>query len=182
MKRARIRAPDQPLQPPKTIAASLLPVVAALLFAEFRRRQPLELPFEIDLSRRPPAFVQLVGFSGAEAWGRWTDGREARLVLPRRLPACLELEIQAKAFGPNAGESLTIEAGQSTTQVRLSGELERRRLMLCGLLGASELRFRVPRPTSPRSLDLGDDGRRLGIGVARISLRALPLAPSGLRP
>lgn len=162
------------MQPPKTIAASLLPVVAALLFAEFRRRQPLELPFEIDLARRPPAFVELSGFSGAESWGRWTDGPEARLGLPRRLPACLELELEARAFGPNAGEPLTIEAGQATSQLRLSAELESRRVTLCGLLGARELRFRVPRPTSPRSLGQGDDARRLGLGIARIALRQLP--------
>ncbi len=169
------------MQPLKTIAASVLPVIAALLIAGQRRQQPLELPFELDLAARPPAFVELPGFSGAEPWGRWTDGVEAKLVLPRRLPACLELELEARAFGPNVGQLVTIQGGESTVQIAFSAELESRRVMLCGLRGARELRLRPARPTSPRSLGQSQDARQLGIGVARISLRALPLAVSELR-
>jgi hypothetical protein len=48
--------------------------------------------------------------------------------------------------------------------------------MLCGLSGRSELVLKVPRPTSPQSLGQGGDTRRLGLGIARLALRALPLA------
>lgn len=170
------------MQPPKVIAASLLPVAASLALAAHRREQPLALPFELDMSRRPPAFVELYGFSGAEPWGRWTDGAMARVRLPRRLPGCVSLELDAKAFGPNVGESLRIEAGEAVRELVLGAELETRTVMLCGLARARELRLRVPRPTSPRALGLGEDGRQLGIGIARLALRELPLAVSERQP
>jgi phosphoglycerol transferase len=166
------------LQPPKVVAASLLPVAAALALAEQRRRQPLPLPFELALEGRAPALVELHGFSGAEPWGRWTDGPEARVSLARRLPECVEVALLAKAFGPNVGQEVTLAAGASVGRVRLSGDLEERRLALCGAQGTSELRIGIPQPTSPRSLGQGDDPRRLGVGVRRIVLRALPGAGS----
>lgn len=170
------------MQPPKVIAASLLPIAASLALAANRRQQPLPLPFELDMSRRPPAFVELYGFSGAEPWGRWTDGPLARVMLPRRLPACLTLELDAKAFGPNVGQSLRLEAGDAVRELVLGADLETRTVMLCGVERARELRMRIPRPTSPRALGLGDDGRQLGIGIARLALRELPLAVSDRRP
>jgi phosphoglycerol transferase len=164
------------VQSAKVLAFSLLPVVGALLLAEGRRRAPLPLPYEIDLRAPAPLFLELSGFSGAEPWGRWTDADEARVVLPQRLPACVEIELEARAFGPNAGEPVSVLGGASPVSLTFGAELETRRVMLCGLSGRSELVLKVPRPTSPQSLGQGGDTRRLGLGIARLALRALPLA------
>lgn len=120
------------------------------------------------------------GFSFREDWGRWTDGLSATIRLRHGEPdghAVLEIEV-ARAFAPPGRAcDVVLRLPSGASQLFSLGSGEGRIAALCDLSDArtpglleAELVVMAPKPP----FDPPSDERRLGLGVAAVTLRTLP--------
>ncbi len=124
-----------------------------------------------------PALRRSAGLSGAEPWGRWSDGALVELEFAAPLPPRLLLRLKGRAFGPNAGQDVVARVGGAERRLRLAAQEGELAVQFDNAGGETLLTLRVPRPTSPKSLGQGDDGRLLGIGLSGIDLGGANPAP-----
>jgi phosphoglycerol transferase len=113
---------------------------------------------------------QTEGLSGIEPWGRWSDQKIVSLHFAKALPQHFKLGLLAEAFGPNAGSDVIVKVG-SQTQVIQFEKAKKNVELTFETDGTQKLvTIEVPKPTSPSSLGLGEDGRSLGIGFTKMSI------------
>ena len=149
--------------------------VTAFAVEPFKRHS---LPLVLDLSTnsaRPPELGP--GWSGPELGGIWTEGGASYLsiwVEPTQARSSLTLEIDMTTPGPDPIDVNATVNGRSCAAVRLDSSIPvLYTALLAGDLGDGLLsvRFNVANPSSPASLGLSSDRRRLGFRVRRITLR-----------
>ena len=131
----------------------------------------------MDMRNTPP-HVSLNGFSGAEDWGRWTDGNRATITmaLPNFLhgkPLRIELPL-VQVFGEQRvraslnGRSLPeLRLDKPETITFLATEAET-------ATGSITLAFDLPDAKSPASLGQPGDTRMLGIGLKDLIVEQMP--------
>jgi phosphoglycerol transferase len=127
-----------------------------------------------------PAFItQVVGMSGLEPWGRWSDadagGPVVRFTFKDKLPDAFKLVVTANAFGPNEGKPIQVTAGQVTKEwtIKNAGELAKSGSYTIKFekVDGNTLEFTPPAPTSPASLNKDTpDPRKLGIGFVSLKI------------
>jgi len=142
-------------------------------------RYAATLEDDIDFSRSnfPDFLRDIRGVSKPESWGgRWTDAELSRHVdiqFIEPLPERFTLELDCVAFGPNTSGTLLVRAGKVEKKVVLR---EKRNTYAINFnLGESvvhELEIVPPDPTSPLSLGINRDTRKLGIGI--FSMKLIP--------
>ena len=124
----------------------------------------------------PKFITEVTGMSGYEAWGRWTDadagGAVARFVFKDKLPASLTLTVTANAFGPNDGKPVKVKAGGVEQQFTIkNGSEPGSYTVKFDKVDGNTIEFIPPEPTSPKSLGVSEDGRRLGIGFVALKIQ-----------
>lgn len=127
----------------------------------------------IDFRRKDlPIFVnELRGLSVSEPWGRWSDGNLSRSIVlefSEALPRSFTLSLRGQAFGPNSGKSVHIRVGRRTESVQFSSVMEVMRVRFEIEHDEKIIEIIPPLPTTPKSLGINDDTRKLGIGLERI--------------
>jgi phosphoglycerol transferase len=120
-----------------------------------------------------PGFLDKVdGLAARESWGRWTDGTHVVFHLADELPRRFTLEIDVNsAFATNAGNPITIRAGSAEKQFTVPEQGSVVRIPFVLAADARTIELIPPSPMSPKELGLGNDSRRLGIGLR--SMRVL---------
>jgi len=136
-------------------------------------RLSTDFSFNSDVSA-----VALEGLSVPEAFGRWTDGQQARFSC--RVPDDMAGKINgvrivlARGFAPEGSRQKArisvnnatfrdIEIGTRQQEYLLKIDPESVGKML-------EVVFDIPGARSPKELGMGEDGRRLGLGLKKIDL------------
>lgn len=110
------------------------------------------------------------GLSGAEPWGRWSNGERVVFYFKQPLPRRLSVILKARAFGPNDGLRFRLRAGDNEVDFRL-GQVEQDIGLRIETDGRQRsLTIEVPKPVSPKELGLSGDTRKLGIGIAAIEI------------
>ena len=135
----------------------------------------LEDGFVLGKDGIPDFLAQVEGLSPAESWGRWSDAglaRRVRLEFVAPLPRSFVLEISAAAFGPNIGVPVKVIVGGEEKEVTFTAQQTVASVRLDNGSGSRTIELVPPKPTSPSSLGLGADRRRLGIGIATIKVHA----------
>lgn len=134
---------------------------------------PATLAEGIDFAKPGyPAFIaETSGMSGYEPWGRWTDGEKAIFRLTQLLPKQFTLVIQANAFGPNLGEAVKVKIGAAQQEFKVSEQYQTYRLDFTLPEPVDTIEFLIPKPSSPRELKVGDDPRKLGIGLIKLQIQ-----------
>jgi len=112
------------------------------------------------------------GTSVSELFGRWSDGRKVQIDMSSPLPRRFNLRLTARAFGPNAGLPFTMRIGEESRTFRLSTSVGEVTLPFMTDGNARTITIEVPQPASPRQLGQGNDDRRLGIALSRMSIVA----------
>lgn len=123
-----------------------------------------------------PSAVCGNGWSGVEAWGRWTAGNHATLFY--QLSANGErkvLELDARGFvgGNLANQKIGISVnGKKSDEWEFTIQSSRKieRLELPQGLGAVDIEFFIPNAKSPKDAGVSGDLRTLGLGIAAICL------------
>jgi phosphoglycerol transferase len=158
------------------LGASEVMKLAGFRADEFGVRYAATLAEGIDF-RRPglPRFVEDIrGLSDQEPWGRWSDARiSPAIVLTFRdpLPASFTLAIRGRAFGPNVRRPIPIRIGNEQHFVILAENAgETRARFDMGSAQVRTIEIMPPSPTSPAELGLGNDRRKLGVGLERLWL------------
>lgn len=113
------------------------------------------------------------GLSHIESWGRWSDSDTVEWGLDKCLPkGHISIDITAHAFGPNIAKQFTLVIGEQTKYFLLKGtdstvSVQFDNAQFC----ADKVAIEVPASTSPQSLGMNSDGRKLGIGIRRLLIR-----------
>jgi len=150
--------------------------IANFVVDRFGVRYEASLAEGIDFSRATlPSFVkELIGLSGPEPWGRWSDanvGSSVEIVFKRNLPDRFTLEIDGGVFGPNIGAEMKVVLGSMTKvlrnhlpklTVRLAVDLEGEKV--------SSIRIIPSQPVSPMELGVNSDTRKIAIGLSRLRI------------
>jgi len=117
-------------------------------------------------------FVLLAGWAYPEAWGTWSDGRSAKLVLPLPEGRPSYLTLTARAFVPPKQRQQIVEVWvndqlyKSMTFAKDDGneiEIALSQAILSNRYILIDFRFQTP--VKPKDLGLGDDDRALAIGL-----------------
>jgi phosphoglycerol transferase len=121
-----------------------------------------------------PAFIaETQGISGHEPWGRWTEGDRAVIKFRDNLPRQFVLELLVdSAFGPNADAPIKVRVGTKEMIFLIMQRKETFRFDFSTDQDVNTIEILVPKPTSPRSMQVNKDERLLGVGLVR--LRVLP--------
>jgi len=134
--------------------------------------------FDYNFSEGPNGIIErLVGVSGVESWGRWSDQKTVELHFSTPLPRRFVLTLVAEAFGPNADEDILVQIGQQTQNTRL--ERAKKSVSLPFETDGTQrtILINVPKPTSPKSLGMSEDERTLGIGFTALHIETGNAAP-----
>lgn len=123
-----------------------------------------------------PGVRSIDGMSVPEGWGRWSDGARVTLQFSAPLPAALRLTLEAAAFGPNAGQDITVTVGGQRKPLRLGDARAPAELAFDTDGSATAITFDIPHPASPKSLGLSEDARSLGLALYRLQVQ--PQAPA----
>lgn len=125
----------------------------------------------LHLSQPFGGFVtEAQGLSGAEPWGRWSDAKKVVLRFNRPLPKQALIILTARGFGPNANLPFVLQAGDTERTFRVGPTLQEVGLRVSTDGSQQSLTIVVPQPTSPEDLGGHGDPRKLGIGLAEISI------------
>jgi phosphoglycerol transferase len=136
---------------------------------------PIDAPIEFDKPNLSSAVRDISGFSGWEAWGRWTEGPVARIRFERPLPLRFTLKIDTTmAMPPNAGPDIVVRAGSAEQRFRVGTGATSVEIPMALAAPADTIELLIPAPTSPRELGMSEDPRKLGIGIRRMTI--LPTA------
>jgi hypothetical protein len=119
------------------------------------------------------------GWSQPEDWGTWSDSAQAFLLfrLPRNSGE-VKFRLRAIGFEPAAGQPQRVAAlvdGHPVAAMKLGPapqdiDLDLPASALAGSVGQHVLEFDVAEPARPIDRGLGDDARRLGIGIESLTL------------
>lgn len=134
----------------------------------------------IDFKRPgyPDFLLAVSGMSTTESWGRWTDSNESNkpsttsFTFKTPLPEKFSLQLEAQAFGPNIDQPITVKVGEATqTFFMRDPKVQIITLNFTGLQNANSIEIVIPKPASPKELDVkSDDTRKLGLGLIKLQI------------
>ena len=133
-------------------------------------------PLAIDFrgAALPESVMNITGLSAAESWGAWSEGDKVAVEFAQPLPSAFELQIYAKAFGPNEGQSFDVVVDGKSYPVTIGKEIEPHTLKISNVAGnVDSLIIKVPSPTSPKQLGLSADARLLGVGLHQMIINPI---------
>ncbi|MGN6322756.1 MAG: DUF7024 domain-containing protein [Dyella sp.] len=118
-----------------------------------------------------PEVDSIKGVFGPEWFGRWSDGKSVTINFARDIPADIFVEIKAFGFGPNIGQSASIQIGNQARQFELSKDLSSATLSYRNIPAHTRaVIITVPHPISPKEIGMNTDSRMLGIGLNHLSI------------
>lgn len=112
------------------------------------------------------------GLSGAEKWGRWTDASTVSFTFKENLPENFRLLLMVSgSFGSNNGKEFLVHAGsQSKTFKGPAGpqfiQLDFNKVPS----DTKDIVIQVPDARSPKDLGVGNDARKLGLGLVFVAI------------
>jgi phosphoglycerol transferase len=116
---------------------------------------------------------QITGISGAEQFGRWTDGKEMTMRFVSPLPKKFLLVLKARAIGPNIDLPFRITIGQQEQFFRLGPSPGQVALTFETDGAQTVAQITIPKPVSPKELINAPDERKLGAAFEQISISEL---------
>lgn len=161
--------------PPRGATNAELMMHSGFVVDSVGKRYQATLAEGIDFTREDlPIFVKsIVGLSGLESWGRWTDANvapAARIDFAQSLPQRFTLVLTAQPFGPNTGRDLLVKIGMRTLRIKLKeGPGEYRETVDLADERVTRIEILPAQPASPWELGVNTDTRKLGVGLIRIA-------------
>ena len=135
--------------------------------SESGRLKRMNVPKEIDFSRDLPADLTVSGLSIQEEWGRWSDSYRVIILFDEILPEHFTVTLEAEAFEQTC--PIHMIAGDTCEPVQLENLFFTRQSVVFDCAEQTNyLMIVILDPTSPFSIKMNEDKRRLGIGLKKI--------------
>ena len=134
----------------------------------------LKEPIIFSSDHLPTYLMDMVGFSQRESYGRWTDKKIAKILFSGFLPNSFVLSIEASAFGDNARLPAQISACNVKHELSINagvGNPAKFSLKFSGVETCNMISIEVPKPTSPKSINSGEDIRPLGYNFVSLGIQ-----------
>jgi hypothetical protein len=141
-------------------------------------------PTMIDFSdpEPPHGVAEISGMANPEAWGRWSNQDTVRIRFDDPLPPQFQLELVARAFGPNVGAPIRVRVGNVEQKFGATNSDAPYRMHFTIAGTADTIEFTGITPTSPASVGVSNDPRPLGLGFASATITPTANAPTAARP
>jgi phosphoglycerol transferase len=112
-------------------------------------------------------------FNPPEPWGAWSIGNKIKIEFSKPLPRIFNVELTARAFGPNLSENFFLRVGSRSIpfKIRTFPEFEKVSILVENFSRSNIIEIDIPRPASPKDMGLGDDNRTLGIGLTHMHIK-----------
>jgi hypothetical protein len=133
------------------------------------------------LSKDTPSsapFALCGSWSKSENWGTWSDGSLVKIYVPITNPNVKVITITLQAFvnGKHPEQKIEFTSdGQNFKSLALSvfsgNQIDIPVSVAMRKDGYALVEFKLLNPVSPKSLGLGDDARKLGIGLTKLEIR-----------
>ena len=151
---------------------SLSPVLRTPHYTVVRLPEPDYPVGRLHLSAQPdPRFITgMEGLSHAEAWGRWSDAKKVVIHFAQPLPRRVGVVLNARAYDVNATLPFTAHIDGAQKTFRVGWHLQEIGLHFDTDGTARTLVIDVPQPVSPAERGSPGDPRKLGIGIAEITI------------
>ncbi|OUM02054.1 DUF7024 domain-containing protein [Variovorax sp. JS1663] len=133
-------------------------------------RSPYDLDFQAPAVLNTQARAATGLWGGAEEWGTWTVAKVVKLQLKKPLPLHFTLEIEANAFGPNAGREVGVRIGSQSKAFTGTAAMSKIRIPFDLTESTDLIELTVPAPTSPKDVSQSADTRTLGLGLRSLSV------------
>ena len=130
----------------------------------------VEQPCRRSISNALPGVADVAGLSSAEPWGRWSSADTITLTFVAPLPARFVLHVRGRAYGPNIGADIVARIGGQTAAFELPADIVDREIVLENPQRARTLSISVPHPVAPGDIGMGEDVRRLGVGLVELRI------------
>ncbi len=122
-----------------------------------------------------PSFIQKVyGLDGAESWGRWSNALLAptiKLVFKEPLPQKFILIISAQASGSNGTLPVKVIVGDQENSIIIGNKgISENKVSFNLNSSQSTIEIIPPAPVVPKEQGWSSDTRKLGIGLAKITI------------
>ncbi len=143
-----------------------------LSFSEFSIYKKVRSRLFLDF-RANDSFLELenvTGLSQPEKWGTWSDEKDVILTFKKPLPKQFKLDLVVKGFGPNLGQKIPIKIGSFETNIVPNGAAQSFVFDVTLKIPTRQISISIPKPTSPAQLNLGQDKRKLGVGLVTLTL------------
>jgi len=112
-------------------------------------------------------------YNPPEPWGAWSIGDNVKLEFTKPLPRKFNVILNARAFGPNTNLDFALKIGSQVIPFKVKSypEFERVIIPVTNHSRLSILEIEIPKPISPKDLGIGDDTRRLGLGLTQLQIQ-----------
>jgi hypothetical protein len=136
-----------------------------------------EKSVDFSASVLPDFIEEISGFSVNEPFGRWTDSDIARIIFKNPLPLRFHLCIELNAHALNINQPILVVVGGSASILMPTGfDTKPYSLDIECKFHGRMIEFFIPHAISPKHLKIGEDGRRLGIGIRKLRIKKKPPA------
>jgi hypothetical protein len=159
-----------------------LKVDGQIIYTTFKRKIPLYEYYKPEIGKavefdspHTRCFLKSGWADNTEDWGTWTVGKEAKLAvfMPPGTPKTITLDLRAFVGPKHHKQSLEVAiSGQPSKAFTLS-QFEQNTIKLAIPASAYDkeflvLDFKMTDPASPKDLGMGEDTRKLGVGIKRV--------------
>lgn len=112
-------------------------------------------------------------YNPPEPWGAWSIGDTIKLEFVKPLPRKFNIILNARAFGPNTNLDFVLKIGSQAIPFKVNAYPEFVNVII-PVENHSRLNIieiNIPKPISPKELGIGDDTRRLGLGLTQLQIQ-----------
>jgi phosphoglycerol transferase len=112
-------------------------------------------------------------YNPPEPWGAWSTGDNIKLEFAKPLPRKFNAILNARAFGPNANLNFVLKIGSQAIPFKVNSypAFENIIIEVENNSRLNILEIEIPKPTSPKDLGVGDDTRKLGLGLTQLQIQ-----------
>lgn len=130
--------------------------------------------FLLTVPGAPDSVKRFTGISRPESWGRWSNANlapEVNIEYVEPLPSRFDVQITARAFGPNAHRLIPVRVGNEEQMLNLGDDFSTTTLHFSNPNGSHNLIIAPPEPQLSNVGNItGQDPRKLGIGMVEIKI------------
>jgi hypothetical protein len=159
-----------------------LKVDGQIIYTTFKRKIPLYEYYKPEIGKpvgfdspHTRCFLKSGWADNTEDWGTWTVGKEAKLAvfMPAGSPKTITLDLRAFVGPKHPKQSLEVAISGEQPKAFTLSQFEQNTIKLAIPAAAYgkeflTIDFKMADPASPKDLGMGEDTRKLGVGIKRV--------------